>query len=37
MSGAKLPKELLTMATDVTLSMLPGGNPSTGEPTDSTT
>ena len=37
MSGAKLPKELLAMATDVTLSMLPGGTPSTGEPTDLTT
>ena len=36
MSGAKLPKELLVAATDVTLSMLPGGTPSSGEPTDLT-
>ena len=37
MSGAKLPKELLATATDVTISMLPGGTPSTGEHTDLTT
>ena len=36
MSGAKLPKELLATATYVTLSMLPGGTPNIGEPTNST-
>ena len=35
-SGAKLPKELMAMATDVTLSMLPGGTPNTGKPTNLT-
>ena len=36
MSGVKLPKELLATATDVTLSMLPGGTPNIGDPTNST-
>ena len=36
MSGAKLPKELLATATNVTLSMLPGGTLNIGEPTNST-
>ena len=35
-SGAKLPKELLVTATDVTFCMLPGGIPNTGEPTNLT-
>ena len=36
MSGVKLPKELLATATDVTLSMLLGGTPNIGDPTNST-
>ena len=36
MSGVKLSKKLLATATNVTLSMLPGGTFNIGEPTNST-